>query len=102
MEGKEFWRNERVAFLALTTVKGVGFWSLHKIAQSNFGFKEALREPAGSGIEKHLLGAGYCGDSGQETLWAEGISLARTLTATGIRLIFKDEPDFPPKLKEIP
>ncbi|WP_312441444.1 MULTISPECIES: DNA-processing protein DprA [Stutzerimonas] len=101
MEDKEFWRNERVAFLALTTVKGVGFWSLHKIAQSNFGFKKVLREPENSGIEK-LIGADYSGESSQEALWAEGISLARALTATGIRLIFKGESDFPARLKEIP
>ncbi len=102
MEDKAFWRNERVAFLALTTVSGIGFWSLHKIAQANFGFKETLRTPGAVGVEKPLAAAGYDGESGQESLWAEGIALARTLTGLGIRLVFKGEAEFPEKLRAIP
>jgi DNA protecting protein DprA len=101
MEDREFWRNERVAFLALTTVSGIGFWSLHKIAQANYGFKEALRTPGMAAIEKPLAAAGYDGESGQESLWTAGIALARTLTGQGIRLIFKAEAEFPEKLRAI-
>lgn len=102
MEDKAFWRNERVAFLALTTVSGIGFWSLHKIAQANYGFKETLRTPEAVGVEKPLAAAGYDGESGQESLWTEGIALARTLTGLGIRLVFKGEAEFPEKLRVIP
>lgn len=102
MEDKAFWRNERVAFLALTTVSGIGFWSLHKIAQANYGFKETLRTPEAVGLEKSLAAAGYDGESGQESLWTEGIALARTLTGLGIRLVFKGEAEFPEKLRVIP
>lgn len=102
MEDKAFWRNERIAFLALTTVSGVGFWSLHKIAQANYGFKETLRAPGAVGVEKLLAAAGYDGESGQESLWSEGIALARTLTGLGVRLVFKGEAEFPARLKVIP
>ncbi len=102
MEDKAFWRNERVAFLALTTVSGIGFWSLHKIAQANYGFKETLRTPEAVGVEKLLAAAGYNGESGQESLWAEGIALARTLTGLGVRLVFKSEAEFPARLRAIP
>lgn len=102
MEDKAFWRNERIAFLALTTVTGIGFWSLHKIAQTNYGFKETLRAPGAVGVEKLLTAAGYDGESGQELLWAEGIALARTLTSLGVRLVFKNEAEFPTRLRAIP
>lgn len=102
MEDKAFWRNERVAFLALTTVSGIGFWSLYKIAQANYGFKETLRKPGAVGVEKPLAAAGYDGESGQELLWTEGIALARILTGLGIRLVFKGEAAFPEKLRVIP
>lgn len=101
MEDKEFWRNERVAFLALTTVKGIGFWSLHKIAQAKLGFKEVLRKPEGSGIEKQLGSYLSKDEAGYASLWSEGINLARSLTSSGVRLLFKDEPEFPKKLKNI-
>lgn len=102
MEDRDFWRNERIAFLSLTTVNGIGFWSLHKIAQANYGFKEALRAPGPAGVEKPLSSAGYEGEAGQESLWAEGIALARTLTSLGVRLVFKAEAEFPEKLRVIP
>ncbi|WNJ84761.1 DNA-processing protein DprA [Pseudomonas canadensis] len=102
MEDRDFWRNERIAFLALTAVNGIGFWSLHKIAQANYGFKEALRAPGPAGVEKPLAAAGYDGEPGQESLWSEGIALARTLTSLGVRLIFKAEAEFPEKLRAIP
>lgn len=102
MEDRAFWRNERIAFLALTTVTGIGFWSLHKIAQTNYGFKETLRAPGAVGVEKLLAAAGYDGESGQELLWAEGIALARNLTGLGVRLVFKAEAEFPARLRAIP
>ncbi|WP_263261892.1 DNA-processing protein DprA [Pseudomonas sp. RIT-PI-S] len=101
MDLRDFWRNERVAFLGLCLVKGVGFWSLRKIATEGRGFKEVLRAPSELGIQKHLDAAGYRGDSGQEELWSAGLALARILTGEGIRLIFKDEPEFPSKLRSI-
>lgn len=101
MDEREFWRNERVAFLALTTLKGVGFWTLHKVADQGVGFKDALKNPEKVGIEKHYPKSEE-NDDFQEELWMKGLELARDLTATGIRVYFRGEPDFPEKLRSIP
>lgn len=104
LEMREYWRNEKIAFLALSTLKGVGFWTLYKIAKSGISFKEVLREPEGKFVEKIY-------DLGDETrsvveqqdsLWQKGLSLARSLLSDNVRLIFRDESGFPHKLKNIP
>ncbi|MBK5541485.1 DNA-protecting protein DprA [Pseudomonas sp. TH05] len=104
LEKREYWRNEKIAFLALSTLKGVGFWTLYKLAKSGVSFKEVLREPEGKLIDKF-----YDFDEGaasivaqQDTLWQKGLVLARSLYSENIRLIFKEEVGFPPKLKSIP
>lgn len=100
MDDREYWRNERVAFLALSTLKGVGFWTLHKIADLGIGFKEALKAPEKVGLDKYYPSSGDSNDF-QETLWSKGLELARDLATAGIRLYFKEESGFPPKLKII-
>lgn len=35
--GANFWRNEVVAFLVLSTIKGVGYWTLILIHYTNTG-----------------------------------------------------------------
>lgn len=102
MDDKEFWRNEKVAFLALASVKGIGFWTIHKIAQSEIGFKDVLKEPEKGGLGKALIEAGFNGPEGQEGLWNVGLSSARNLAAQGVTLLFKNEPGFPSKLKALP
>ncbi len=98
MEDREYWRNEKVAFLAMTTLKGVGFWTLHKAAQSGAGFKTGLRSPEGTHIDKILRDNSLT----PAQAWERGIELARELTAAGIMLFFKNEKGFPQKLKNIP
>ncbi|WP_236212270.1 DNA-processing protein DprA [Metapseudomonas otitidis] len=98
MDDKEFWRNEKVAFLALTTLKGVGFWTLYKVAQSGLGFKECLRSPQGTLLEKAI----HESRLDQTELWSAGLELARQLTAVGVMLFFKGEKAFPSRLRSIP
>lgn len=102
MEDKQFIRSEKVAFLALTCVKGVGFWTLHKVAQSGIGYKGSLKDPESIGLGKAFRDADFEGFEGQERLWAMGLGLARQLAAAGVNVVFKDEASFPPKLREIP
>lgn len=102
MDEKDFWRNEKVAFLAIATVKGVGFWTIHKIAEARLGFKDLLKEPEVAGLAKPFIDAGVGGIQGQEQLWATGLAEARRLGSKGITLLFKDEPGFPEKLRSIP
>lgn len=102
MDDKEFWRSEKVAFLALASVKGVGFWTIHKIAQSGAGYKDLLKEPEKAGLEKVFRDAGFDGAEGQEKLWNIGLASARNLAASAVVLLFKNEPGFPSKLRQIP
>ncbi|SFS24137.1 DNA protecting protein DprA [Pseudomonas sp. NFACC42-2] len=104
LENREYWRNEKIAFLTLSSLKGVGFWTLYKLAKSGVSFKEVLKDPEGKLVDKI-----YDGSDGvvsiteqQDALWQKGLSLARSLFADNIRLIFKDEIGFPPKLRNIP
>lgn len=101
MDEREFWRNERVAFLALTTLKGIGYWTLHKIAEQGVGFKNALKEPGKNGLERYYPKSSDT-ETVQSELWAKGLELARYFTAAGIRLYFRGEPGFPEKLRAIP
>lgn len=95
MDEKQHWQNERIAFFALTSLKGVGFWSLHKIASSGSSFKEALKNLENSGF-----GTGN-EDSTLESLWAQGLAIGRQLLAADVRLIFQKEPSFPRRLIDI-
>ncbi|WP_339080840.1 DNA-processing protein DprA [Pseudomonas sp. TMP9] len=102
MDDKEFWRSEKVAFLALASVKGVGFWTIQKIAQSGAGYKDLLKEPEKAGLDKIFREAGFDGLEGQEKLWNVGLASARNLAASAVVLLFKNEPSFPSKLRKIP
>ncbi|WP_367863232.1 DNA-processing protein DprA [Pseudomonas guariconensis] len=103
---RNYWRNEKIAFLALSSIEGMGFWGLHKIASSGLGFNNALRTP------NEELAQVICSDLNaelstqnlvfaQENLWQKGLELARQLKESGTILIFKDEDGFPLKLRSI-
>lgn len=103
LENREFWRDEKIAFLALSSMKGVGFWSLHKFAEAGLSFKEVLRDASNKIFEN--IKADQKGteiSAWQEELWRDGLSLARDLQAKDIKLVFQGEERFPPKLKNIP
>ncbi|QJI15346.1 DNA-protecting protein DprA [Pseudomonas sp. ADAK22] len=101
MEDKSYWRHERIAFLALTTLKGVGFRTLHKIAQSQISFISALRNPKDAGLEKHFRDAELDDFNGQKKLWEAGLSEAKKLSELKVSLLFKKELRFPQKLFDI-
>lgn len=104
LENREYWRNEKIAFLALSSLKGIGFWTLYKLAKSGVSFKDVLKESGGKFFDKV-----YDDDDSpegvarqQDELWQKGLALARGLFSENIRLLFKDESGFPSKLKDIP
>jgi len=103
---KEYWRNEAVGFLALSTVRGVGYWTLHRLAASGIGFKDFLKNSECSELEKELRITidKTEGDwaQHQKNLWDRGLELARDLGSRYIRLIFQDQEEFPASLKDIP
>ncbi|WP_060493940.1 DNA-processing protein DprA [Pseudomonas sp. NBRC 111140] len=98
------WRREKIAFLALSTIKGLGFWSLHKIAISGRGFNSSLRNPDEDLLK--IISEDFLQKSGQndlalaqENLWSLGLELAHLLNRNSTTLIFKNEDGFPRKLK---
>ncbi|MEB3900535.1 DNA-protecting protein DprA [Pseudomonas putida] len=102
MDHKEYWRSEKVAFLALCSLKGVGFSTLHKWAVAQVSFKEVLRYPARFGIERLLDHTDVDLEMVQSVTWQKGLELARKLSAMNARVIFKNEPGFPERLRNIP
>lgn len=98
------WRREKIAFLALSAVAGLGFWTLHKIALGGKGFNTSLREPDQELQEK--ISEDFSRQTGnsdialaQEKLWSLGIELVQQLRKDGISIVFKNEEGFPRKLK---
>lgn len=101
MDDKEYWRSEKVAFLALCSLKGVGFSTLHKWATAHVSFKEILRYPARFGIERLLDPTDVDLEMVQSAMWQRGLGLARKLSAMNATVIFKNEPGFPSRLRVI-
>lgn len=105
-----FWRYEKIAFLALSSIKGVGFWALHKVAKAGLAFNEYLRNPDTSlidkmskefypeGVDPALISIADM----VKLIWDRGVDAARELANNNIVLVFKDESSFPARLREIP
>jgi DNA processing protein len=100
MEDRGYWRHERIAFLALATLKGVGFRTLYKVAQSGISFTSALRRPDEAGLGNLFAESGYSFES-QKELWEAGLAEAKKLAALNVSLLFKGEARFPEKLAQI-
>ncbi|MBE0401930.1 DNA-protecting protein DprA [Halomonas sp. FME1] len=103
--GANFWRNEVVAFLALSTIKGVGYWTLFRLMLPGKGFKDFLKHSPISVLEKELkvslLLDGESPEEWQHRVWEAGLQLARELAKYRARLVFRDQEEFPGRLKEI-
>lgn len=101
MEKINYWRHERIAFLALCSLKGIGFRTLYKIAQSEISFNVALRFPEKVGLDKVFRDAGINSLEEKQELWSIGLIEARTLANINVTLLFKNEKNFPQKLANI-
>ena len=107
-KSKDYWRNEVVGFLALSTLKGVGYWTLLRLVKRKIGLKYFLKESNRKDFEGALQISVDLESEGvdswssfQIVLWERGVSLARKLSAFGVRVVFKAHPDFPPSLAQI-
>jgi DNA processing protein len=100
------WRNEAIAFLALSSVKGVGYWTMRMVSDLKVGFWSLLKEATQPELEMLLRtklatnGAAW-GDYRVE-LWEHGVEIARKLSIEGIGLIFPKQVEFPESLRHIP
>lgn len=100
LDQRIFWKNERIAFLALTTLRGVGFWTLHQISSSKAGFKNTFKSSLEKYIKVEQESAPPLAEI-KKKLWQRGIKLVNELAKDNIILVFHDEERFPAKLKNI-
>lgn len=104
MENNDYWKNETIAFLALASVKGVGYWTLHKISEKGVGYKSLLKAETPNDLQNHLRTPIEIETSWEEfqlELWNRGIEAARSLSANKIRLIFRNQEGFPKSLSYV-
>lgn len=106
MDDKDYWRSEKVAFLALCQLKGIGYWTMRKWSDAGLSFKEILRDPVRFGFEKNVSAIGSAPTAPDvndvlNSLWASGLAVARQLASIKATLIFRGEPEFPGRLREI-
>lgn len=106
LDQKEYWKNETVSFLAISSIKGVGYWSMHKIAEAGFDFSYVLKSSTSTLLEQfvkvNLDNDLSNWEEFQRKLWEVGIERARHLAKNGIRIIFRRSEYFPSKLSNLP
>lgn len=99
------WRNEAIAFLALSSVKGVGYWTMRNLATLDTTYYNLLKTSLQDELEKVLrLKLPIDADQWENyriALWERGLERARKLSADGIGLIFPQQAEFPRNLKSI-
>jgi DNA processing protein len=100
------WRNEAIAFLALASIKGVGYWTMRSIYEKNAGFWQVIKGGTREEFEA-LTSVRFPPCEGQEwenfksNLWVVGVEQWKKLGADGIGLIFAGQTEFPDTLSEI-
>ena len=107
---QDYWKAETVAFLALQSIRGVGFKTLYKIASQKISFRELIKADDIEHFEKMLRqkldnSIKRSDESWMQfklELWNKGLELARDYTKKNIRIFFYDQDIFPPQLKNIP
>lgn len=100
---------ERVAFLALSAIKGVGFETLRRISSSESSFQSVIEledvdEVRGLLGQSELKGNDYGGLAWQETRKRALDSAKRRcqeLALSNVSIIFQDDNDFPLQLKDL-
>jgi hypothetical protein len=91
---QDYWKAETVAFLALQSIRGVGFKTLYKIAAQKISFRELIKADSVEYFEKMLRQK--LDDSIKESveswmqfkldLWNKGLELAREYVKKNIRI----------------
>lgn len=106
---QDHWYNEAVAFLALSTVPGVGYWTLLKLRKKVGSFVEFLRVDSTESLVTALKEYGARGvrelegewSDLQRMLWSKGKQLWNQLTTNNITVLDADHPLFPEQLRWI-
>jgi DNA protecting protein DprA len=109
-DGEDFWLNETVAFLALSLMNGIGYWTLWNLAIAGIGFKQVIEADSSSEFVDYFKQA-KCKNAHQlaET-WKSSLTellqkanqLYLKLKSQGIEVIHSGQEKFPQSLREIP
>ena len=100
------WNRETVAFLALSSMKGVGYWTLYKMASQGIKFEDVIKGSTSFGqFEAYLNQVGSRTPKAedktwevfQRELWSNGNRLYKELKLTDVKVRHFDEPDSPRK-----
>lgn len=100
------WRNEAIAFLALASIKGVGYWTMRSIAEKKISFWKLIKTGKKADFEQ-LTSVKFPQENEniwekfKEDLWLTGIDSWKKLGANGIGLIFSNQNEFPHSLINI-
>lgn len=103
-----FWKRETISLLALSTLPGVGYWTLRRLADAGYSFNEVLKSPSAE------VFGGYFSKTSSKTvkltedwsdlqkkLWDQGQELCRELVQMGVSIIHAGEARFPESLHRL-
>lgn len=106
---KDFWLRETFSMLALSSIKGVGYWTLYRLSLAGLTFNQVLKASSFEEFADYLSRAeGKIPRPKQEwtefqkELWDKGKQLHRRLTEQEIKVIHAGEESFPSSLRKIP
>ena len=109
INSQDYWINETIALLALSLMKGVGYWTIRNLTIKGLSLKQVLKTNTREEFTEYLKQAG-CKNASQlsETwensireIWQEAVKLYRDLKNQSIEIIHYGQEQFPQQLKEI-
>lgn len=107
IEQSRTWRTEAIAFLAIASIHGVGYWTMRSISERGISYWKLLNSSSQNTFEdciKTTLSEfeEQDWDNNRAVLWQRGIEVFDSLRGNGIGLIFSGQEQFPHNLSSIP
>jgi DNA processing protein len=101
--------SEQLAFLALSSIRGVGYWTLSRMAKAGIGFATFLGMDHGAEASRALRSFGAKLENKMTGEWRtvrdraldRANRILEDLMATGTRLIMSNSPEFPRALDNL-
>jgi DNA processing protein len=109
LRDQQYWEKESVSLLALSSIKGIGYWTLLKLSNKGNSFNQIIKVNSFEELDNLLKEAGCKSykipdncpdwDEFQKIIWSAGNTLYKRLRDSGCRLIHFDEDLFPESLR---
>lgn len=108
---QDYWLQETVSFLALSSIPGIGYWTLRNLAQAGYSFRDVLKNS--SSFEEFISYFGKTSSKQpkmvaeswtemQKVVWSQGNHLYHRLKKQGIEVLHYKQRNFPKSLQSIP